>query len=141
MKISKIVIVNNAGFIASLNVAIGDKGLELYKFIEAVAAISEPFEKFRTKLIKDLGIEGKSANEAPEKFEEFAKGLSEYLAGDVELSSNFLTEEEFALALKPLLREGGYIEAINIKYLKDILVKKEEEKKPVEHKSKSKRNS
>ena len=133
MKIAKVSVVSFlAPLFNDLNLAIGENALTLWECINEVNGVVEPFEKFRAKLIKDLDLEGKSQEEAPEAYEELVKQLNTYLEGDIEIKSNFLTEKEFKSAIKSLLKEGGNFGVYEMKVLQEILVKKEDVSKEEE---------
>ena len=138
MKLSKIWIVNHSGYISSLNIAIGEKALQLYSYTVEAQAVAEPFEKFRTKLVKDLGLEGKTFGEAPEGYKEFSSKIEEFLKGEVEVKTNFLTKDEFHKAMAPLFKGSLDLFPSVVQSLEKVLVEDFKQEKEENHKAKSK---
>ena len=128
MKLQKVLIINKAHLFNALNLAVGTKAMKVFNLQNEINAIIEPFYKFRTKLAEDMGITGDPSRDKKEDFEKYVEALTKYAEGDVELNNvNFLTDEEFSLAISPLVNVGSGMEFLreDMMLLKVILVEQD----------------
>ena len=129
MKVSKALLCQHGALIAALNLAIGKNGIKLWEFMSEVGKVVEPFEKFREKLIKDLGL-GEDSSQDSGKIIEAEKQLNEFAKGEVEIKSvHFLSEEEFKKAAAPLFESPYPLSMQSVEMLKDLLCEEREKKK------------